>query len=556
MVYLNILFIALFTTVVTVPFFRSLAYKLNALDEPGERKVHARPIARTGGLAMAVGVLVPLLLWAPPEMVLRSLLLSSLIIVAAGFIDDLVGLGHRAKFSSQIAAALIIVLYGGVKIKSMGTLLPAGWVLSDWLAVPLTVIVIVGVTNAINLSDGLDGLAGGIVIISFILLGVLGYQVGNPVVLTIAAAVVGAIFGFLRYNTYPATIFMGDAGSQLLGFLVITLALKLTQDNVALSPLLPLLLIGFPILDTLTVMLARIYHGRSPFAADKNHFHHKLMRLGLYHSEAVFFIYLLQTVIVLAAYRLRYYSDWLILLSAFGLGTLVTIFFYLSGRLQWRWQRRDKKEYGSLQKRLVDLNKLTVMLKILFRLLKLNFALILLFIVLPVAVVPGWLAGLASAAAGLLLVGMRMQGRYYAFSLRFAIYLLLPPLLYLSAVNSTHSLVELWCESKIILNSLFIVLIVLSLLLLKLTRRSGYESTPLDFIILMIAVVVPMLIPIAPAGVNMGMMAVRIIAVFFAFEVIVEESRGRNLTFGSVVLVFALIVCLKWFTLGCHLPVL
>ncbi len=556
MVYLNILFIALFTTVVMVPFFRRLAYKLNALDEPDERKVHARPMARTGGLAMAVGALVPLVLWAPPEIVLRPLLLASLIIVAAGFIDDLVGLGHRAKFGSQLLAAVIIVLYGGVKIKSMGSLLPAGWVLADWLAVPLTVIVIVGVTNAINLSDGLDGLAGGIAIISFMLLGYLGFQVGNPVVLMIAAAVVGAIFGFLRYNTYPATIFMGDAGSQLLGFLAITLAIQLTQDNVALSPLLPLLLIGFPILDTLTVMLARVYHGRSPFAADKNHFHHKLMRLGLYHSEAVLFIYLLQVTMVLTAYRLRYCSDWLILLSSFGLGGVVTLFFYLSGRFQWRWQRLDKGEYGSLQKRLAELNKLTIMLKILFRLLKLNFVLILLLIVLPVATVPGWLAGFALVAAGLLLVGMRMQGKYYGLSLRFAVYLLLPPLVYFGAANASHSVVGLWCESKIILNSVFIALIVFTLLLLKLTRRSGYKSTPLDLIILMVAILVPMLIPIAQTGVNMGMVAVRIIAVFFAFEVIVEESRGRNLGFGSVVLAFLLIVCLKWFALGHYLPIL
>ena len=222
MVNLSTLFIALFITVVMVPLFRRLAYKLNAFDEPGERKVHVRPMARTGGLAMAVGILVPLVLWAPPEFSLRPLLLASSIIVLAGFIDDLVDLGHWAKFGSQLLAAAVIVLYGGVKIQSMGSLLPDGWLLADGIAVPLTIVVIVGVTNAINLSDGLDGLAGGISIITFMVLGYLGFQVGNPVVVMVAAAVIGAIFGFLRYNTYPATIFMGDAGSQLLGFLATT----------------------------------------------------------------------------------------------------------------------------------------------------------------------------------------------------------------------------------------------------------------------------------------------------------------------------------------------
>ena len=193
----SILFIALFITVVTVPFFRRLAYKINAVDEPDTRKVHARPMPRTGGLAMAVGALVPLALWAPPNLFLRSLLFAALIIVAAGFIDDLVGLGHRAKFGAQVLAAAVIVLYGGVKINCCGSLLPDGWLLPDWLAVPLTIIVVVGVTNAINLADGLDGLAGGISIITFMLLGYLGFQAGNPLIVMVALAVVGAIFGFL-----------------------------------------------------------------------------------------------------------------------------------------------------------------------------------------------------------------------------------------------------------------------------------------------------------------------------------------------------------------------
>ena len=141
------------------------------------------------------------------------------------------------------------------------------------------------------------------------------------------------------------------------------LAIQLTQDNVALSPLLPLLFLGFPILDTFTVMLARIYRGRSPFIADKNHFHHKLMRLGLYHSEAVTVIYLLQLAMVLTAYGLRYCSDWLILVGYLLLGALVSLFFYFSGHFKWHLKRRRQGEYSGLQKQLVLLNKLTLMLK-------------------------------------------------------------------------------------------------------------------------------------------------------------------------------------------------
>ncbi|MEA3332967.1 MAG: MraY family glycosyltransferase [Pseudomonadota bacterium] len=546
MVNLSILFISLFITVVMVPFFRRLAYKLNALDEPDDRKIHVRPMARTGGLAMAVGALVPLVLWAPPKASLHYMLFAATIIVVAGFIDDLVGLGHWAKFGSQLLAAIVIVFYGGINIKSLGTLLPDGWLLSDWFAVPLTIIAVVGVTNAINLSDGLDGLAGGISILTFMVLGYLGFQVANPVVVMVAAAVVGAIFGFLRYNTYPATIFMGDAGSQLLGFMAIVLAIELTQKNVALSPLLPLMLLGFPILDTLTVMLARIYHGRSPFAADKNHFHHKLMRLGLYHSESVLVIYLLQLMMVLTAYSLRYCSDWLILGGSLGFAALVTLFFYLSGHFQWRLQRRELGTYGTFKKQLAELNKLTMLLKYLFRLLQVNFALVLLIIILPVDVIPGWIAGLGAGFAGLLVVSMIKQIKYYDLILRIAIYLTLPALVYLGAAHTCHSSICVWCESKIVCGAVFVSLILLSLLLLKFTRRSGYKSTPLDFLVLVVAILVPKIIPESMTGVSMGMVVVRIIAVFFAFEVVIEESRGRNRWLEIVVLAAMVCIGLKW----------
>jgi len=201
MVNLSTLLIALFITIAMVPLFRGMAYKFNAIDQPGERKVHTRPMARTGGLAIAVGALVPLVLWAPPDLFLRALLFASSIIVAAGFVDDLIDLNPWAKLGAQVLAALVVVFYGGIRIQSLGALMPEDWLLPIWVSIPLTLIVVVGVTNAINLADGLDGLAGGISIIAFIVLGYLGFKVSNPVVTLVAAAAVGAIFGFLRFNT-------------------------------------------------------------------------------------------------------------------------------------------------------------------------------------------------------------------------------------------------------------------------------------------------------------------------------------------------------------------
>jgi len=223
------------------------------------------------------------------------------IIVLVGLIDDLKTLGYKAKFAGQIAAAIVVVIYG-IKIKSLGAFLPDYMVLPDWIAIPFTVFVIVGVTNAVNLADGLDGLAGGICLLSLCCIAYLGYMDGEQGLAIMSIALAGAIFGFLRFNTYPADLFMGDTGSQFLGFSIVTFSLSLTQDSTPLSPVLPLIIVGFVVLDTLAVMAERIAEGRSVFSADKNHFHHKLMRLGFSHTESVLTIYIIQTVLVVSAY--------------------------------------------------------------------------------------------------------------------------------------------------------------------------------------------------------------------------------------------------------------
>ena len=163
----------------------------------------------------------------------------------------------------------------------------------------------------------------------------------------IALALVGAIFGFLRFNTYPATVFMGDTGSQLLGFSAITLSLDLTQGNTPLSPVLPLILLGFPVLDTLTVMAIRIATGRSPFLADRNHFHHNLMALGLRHTESVTVIYAGQTALVFAAFLLRFHSDWLLLSGYLVFSITTVVLLSVAGRNGWHEKLVDVTELGS-----------------------------------------------------------------------------------------------------------------------------------------------------------------------------------------------------------------
>nr|CBX31680.1 hypothetical protein N47_E51920 [uncultured Desulfobacterium sp.] len=323
-IYFLLCLFSMLTTIVAVQLLKSIAQKVNAVDIPNPRKIHTYPIPKIGGIGMALGIFIPFIAWLPLDNSLASILIGCAIVVTEGFIDDTRDLNYKIKFISQIAAALVIILYGGIKIRSLGMLLPEGFIIPEIPSILLTLFVIVGVTNAINLSDGLDGLAGGITLLSFICIGYLAFRVENQAVLIISMSVSGAIFGFLRFNTFPAEVFMGDAGSQLLGFLAITLSLAITQGHTALTPILPLIILGFPVLDTLTVMVERVRNGRPPFAADKNHFHHKLMKLGLYHSEAVFSIYVLQTFLISAALYLKYYSAIVVLLlySAFSIVVL------------------------------------------------------------------------------------------------------------------------------------------------------------------------------------------------------------------------------------------
>ncbi len=339
MIYFSTLLLAMFITIALIPILKRYAVFLHVVDMPGERKVHNTPVPKVGGIAMGLGALVPVLIYVYGDKSVLSILLGTAIIIAFGVLDDAKELGYKAKFFGQVGAALVVVFFGGVKICCLGNLLPGEMVLPDWLAVTLTIIVIVGVTNAVNLADGLDGLAGGLMLLSFLCISFMAYKIGYMSIALLSAATVGAIFGFLRFNTYPATIFMGDAGSQLLGFLAITMAIAITHGNSPYNVLFPLILLGLPILDTLWVMIERIKKGKSPFVADKNHLHHKLLNLGLYHTEAVFTLYVLQAALVTTAFLQRFYpeSTALVVYLVFSVGMFVIL--GAAEKRGWRLER-------------------------------------------------------------------------------------------------------------------------------------------------------------------------------------------------------------------------
>jgi UDP-GlcNAc:undecaprenyl-phosphate GlcNAc-1-phosphate transferase len=524
MIYLSAILLSLFITITLIPMFKRMAIRLHAMDVPDERKVHPRPMPKAGGAAMALGTLIPVILWAPASPFVRSLLIGAGIVVFFGLADDFLDIGYPVKFAGQVAAALVVILYGGMKIVSLGGLLPADASLPGWLSIGLTLIAVVGVTNAINLADGLDGLAGGISLLSFILISYLAYSVGNAAIALASFTVTGAIFGFLRFNTYPASLFMGDAGSQLLGFLAVTLSVGLTQGNMPYSPLLPLVLLGFPVLDTLTVMLERVAKGRSPFLPDKNHFHHKLMRLGLFHTEAVVVIYVLQAFLVISAFLFRFYSERFLLSFYVAFSGLILAGFFFADRRGWEFKRYDFVDVV-IKGKLKILRDKAILIRVSFKCVEYGLPVLLILTCLLPEALPAYISWISAGLLVIIILSWFLKKEWLGNTLRLGLYLIAPFVVYFSESGTAFTEHG---RAMDLYNLSFGLLVLFLLLTLKFTRRKqGFKVTPMDFLILFMALVLPNLPDAQIQSYHMGLLTAKIIVFFFGFEVMLEELRGE-----------------------------
>ena len=278
--------ISLIVSLVLTPPVRKLAIGIGALDVPDhKRHIHKEATPRMGGLAIYLGFVLSLILFVELTKEVRGILLGSVVIVAMGILDDKYNLRPLIKLAIQILAAGIAILHGVVwdYISSGG-----GTVSTGLLAYPLTIFWIVACTNAVNLIDGLDGLAAGISSISSLTMLLVAYFLLEPEVAVILAAVFGACIGFLPYNINPAKIFMGDTGSQFLGYLLATASmLGLFKFYAIFTIFVPLVSLVYPLMDTGFAFLRRISHGESPFHADRKHLHHRLLDAGFSPKQAV-----------------------------------------------------------------------------------------------------------------------------------------------------------------------------------------------------------------------------------------------------------------------------
>jgi UDP-GlcNAc:undecaprenyl-phosphate GlcNAc-1-phosphate transferase len=344
----HLLVLAATASLFLIPLMWRLAPRFGLVDMPDARKVHTVPIPRVGGWGITLGMLFPLLFWLQTEPLLQSFVLGTLILFAFGVWDDAKQIGHWPKFLGQVAAASVVVYYGNLYVTGLPFV--DGNAMSAAIGKPFTVFALVGVINAINHSDGLDGLAAGECLLSLIALASLGLLAGDMVIVGVALAAAGGVIGFLRYNSHPARVFMGDCGSQVLGFTVAFLTIDLTQvADTALSAALPLLLLGVPILDILAVLYQRISGGMNWFKASRNHVHHRLLDLGFRHFETVIIIYSIQALLVVSAVLLRYQSDSSIAAVYLLVGTGLFGALALAERSGWR---HDDLARGGVLRRL------------------------------------------------------------------------------------------------------------------------------------------------------------------------------------------------------------
>lgn len=519
-----------------IPPLRLAAERFQVMDLPGERKVHTNPVPRIGGLAFAIGACASIAWWGAKDATTLFVLLGCVIIVGFGVWDDRVDLSYRTKLIGQLLGALVVVLGGDIWFTTLPFLPDAE--APAWAGMLLTIVFLIGVSNAVNLTDGLDGLAGGMSFLTLSGIAYFAYLSSDVTVLLLTVPFLGALLGFLRYNTYPARIFMGDGGSQLLGFMMGVLVILLTDSSRGpFSPSLALFILGLPFLDTLGVTGQRLAEGRSPFVGDRAHIHHKLLRVGLTHYEAVTVIYLIQASMLGVAYLLRWESDTLILPLYLLLAITVLMLFIAAGRgLLSTPASRDG--LGLSNRTLTRIMKDRRLTDLPIQFLAVAVPLFLIALVFLPSNVPNDVGYLSIALFGIVLLGLSFSSRVAPYFVRGGLYVGTTFLLYVSE-GSRMSTVSAITMAH---NAFFLLVAIMVVLSLRFNEGNRFQTTPLDYLMVFLAVTFPLL-PEVSAGIShLGIFAAKLIVLFFSFELLLHafSNRVRQLGLVSLWILFGL----------------
>ena len=292
MKYLEVGVIAFIVSYILTPYMAHVGKKQNMVDIPGHRKIHEEAIPNLGGIVIFFGFLLSLLFIIQIEGQFRILLIGGVIILLLGVVDDITNLSPKYKFVIQMIPALIVIIYNSDLINSFIVSQLKSFDLLGYLLYPILIFWIVGVTNSINLIDGLDGLACGISLIALVTFFILGLRQNLEALSLISIALAGSMLAFLKFNFYPAKIFLGDSGSTFAGFMLASVgALWVLNSGNAFLIFIPIIILALPIFDTLFAIWRR-YRGHHPiFQADKGHLHHRLLARGISHKNIVLILW-------------------------------------------------------------------------------------------------------------------------------------------------------------------------------------------------------------------------------------------------------------------------
>ncbi|RUM94655.1 MAG: hypothetical protein DSZ28_02050 [Thiothrix sp.] len=515
--------VSMLVSTLLIPAVKRFAFRFGFVDKPNSRKVHSHPMARIGGLAFILGALAPLLIWLPLDRAVIAYSAGALLIIVLALLDDKYDLSPLVKLVVQSIAAGIAIYFGDLGVHQFH-LFWFDFTLSSYSSIAVTVIFILTVINGVNFSDGLDGLAGGMALLSLVALMMLSYRVGASDIVLICTVLAGGLLGFLLYNSHPAQVFMGEVGSQFLGYSLAVLTVYLTQAKTHIySAFMPLLLIGLPLIDLLIVVLVRLVRKKSLFSADRSHIHHRLLDMNLKQHGSVFVLYLLQCISIGMALAFRFEGDTFVLFL-FGIFTLTI------GGLFFIWETRGipgvRYVNAFIEGPVNRLNKHVVRLDLGEWVQLISALAIIGYLLAGVIAVEavGLKEGLISVILFLFLAFFNSKPaneRFPGFFIRFILYLCTSGILFYVYLESS-----LIVDHKLGIDAFFIMLSLLILFGVHFSDDDRLTPRPIDFLLILLVLILP-----ATSNERYGeqiywMVAIHLLVLFYGIEFVLLSYQG------------------------------
>ncbi len=548
--YLFLIAAATMISLAVIPIMVRLAPRLGMMDLPDQdRKVHSNPIPRVGGWGIIIGALIPVVTLTEMDQTVLCYLFGSLTLLAFGAMDDKREMGHYTKFIGQIIAVIPMIFFADLYVTSFPF---TDYQFPNWLCQAFTMVAMIGVINAINHSDGLDGLAGGEVLISLGAIALISwFTPGGELTITLALAAIGGLVGFLRYNTHPAMVFMGDGGSQFLGFTIGFLAVLITTGEAGehISKSVVLLLLGLPVVDILIVLKKRAMSGSNIFRATRNHMHHRLLEIGFAHKESVVVIYSIHSFLVCCGIWLVAANDWLI--TALYLIVCGATYYLLNLAERGNWRPGKTRLFSILSTSLATIEKHQILMHGSRLFLEIAIPGFLIALSIWINDVPRDFGIVAAILAALLALQSFSIYPFQVNTRRVIIYITVVFVIYLSTIDRITWLNPWAIGLEMIFYAMVCVAIFLAIRFSPGRRKEEFKVTSFDYLLLFLIIGALLFAknPLLFGTFNVNVFVVVLAIILYASELLLVERRERRDFLGGAALITLLVIAVRGFDL-------